>query len=168
MKLNPLPIKAMILLMVLLVAAANGCSSLEMARNDLLKAHAETVYADWHLIRVQGEEVGYHTISVLEEAVIRHGKAANPIAMELLQSFDYRHRCSGLTILIRVNGSKAIEDVLIDHLDDPFGPIRWECWHQLRETGLLELESMPHNRDPLAEWKALKKKSLEKKAKRKP
>ncbi|MCD4825299.1 MAG: hypothetical protein K8S55_11905 [Phycisphaerae bacterium] len=148
-------------IVLILAIIASGCNSLEMAKQDLLDAYAENAYADWEIELVQGEEPGYIGIPALEKAVIKHGKAANPVARELLRSFDYRHRCSGLTILIEVNGPRAIREVLIRHLSDSNNAIRWHCWHELREIDVLELVSMPYRKgydDYIAEWKALKTK----------
>jgi len=132
-----------------------------MAKQDLLNAYAEIAPLYWEFEMVQGRERCYCGIPVLEKAIIKHGKAANPVARELLRSFDYRHRCSGLTILIKVNGPRAIREVLIRHLGDSEDAIRWKCWYTLREIDVLELESMPYRtdyNDYIAEWKALQTK----------
>lgn len=139
----------------------SGCSPITMAKKDILAAYSENATADWRLERSRGEDgQGYYSIPLLERALIAQGAAAEPIAEEFLESFDHRLRCTGLTVLIAVRGSKGVTSVLIDHLDDPYGPIRWHCWHALYDMGIIALETMPPKRDCLRPWRTIKEQCI--------
>lgn len=135
-----------------------GCGgrSLESARNDLLMCYSSNTFADWHLERDQGRD-GFYGVPHAEREIISHDQAAVPVAQELMASFDHRLRCSGLTIISAVKGEKDAVDVFVEHLDDPYGPIRWRCWYALNDAGVLPLESMPDSGNcGIERWKALK------------
>jgi len=136
---------------------AAGSRGLESAKNDLLMGYSANSAADWRLERSRAKD-GYYHLPGAEEAIIAYGKPAVPIAEELLESFDHRVRCSGLTVLAAVEEKEAMIPVFVEHLDDPYGPIRWKCWQGLHEMNALPLESMPSpRRDDLGQWKRLKR-----------
>ncbi len=148
---------AMATMVAMCLLEVAGCRSLESAKNELLWCYSENAVADWRFDRERGDG-GYYGVPRSERAIIAHGKAAIPVAEEFMMSFDPRIRCSGLRIISAVIGREAAAGVFVEHLDDPYGPIRWQCWHGLHEMNLLPLESMPDpRRDHLKQWKRLKK-----------
>ncbi len=150
---------AVVMLLSAAVLSSSGCNGadVDVAKRNLLAAYAQNGEADWRLERERPEAAGFYGIPRLEDPLISHGQAAVPVAQGLLRSFDHRVRCSGLTILVAIHGVKNMQDVLIDHLDDPYEPIRWKCWHLLRDRGLVTLESMPTHEDYLSRWLQVKR-----------
>ena len=135
----------------------DGCSAIDTAKRNLIAAYAQNSLADWRLEREKPEYAGFYGIPQFENPLIAQGNAAVPVAKEFLRSFDHRIRCSGLTILLCIRGAKNIKSTLIDHLDDSYGPIRWECWYLLKDMKLVTLESMPKDEDYLSGWRQVKR-----------
>lgn len=129
---------------------------LDAARKGLLASYSASTAADWLLER-RKDEYGYYGLPGAEGEIIAFGQAAVPIAEEFLASFDHRIRCSGLTIMSEIVGSQGRSKVFVEHLDDPYSPIRMKCWHALKELSALPAESAPPAcHDYLRHWKRLK------------
>lgn len=137
-----------------------GCSSPKSASRSILAHWAELAHADWLYEMEKGQD-SYYSVQVFEDELIAHGQAADAEAMKMLRNFDHRVRCSGLTVIIGIRGLDGAKDVLVEHLTDPYEPIRWRCWHQLHDLRAVDLDSMPARRDFLGQWKRLKLQLLE-------
>lgn len=138
-----------------------GCdNAAQRGKRMLLAARAENARADFLFDLEEFPEQAYGGIPAIEKDIIATGSDARPVARELLMDFDHRLRCSGLTIMMEVGDPEEVKRILVEHLVDPYEPIRWKCWHKLEELGLVGLDSMPRHDDSLQQWKDLRDQCL--------
>ncbi len=136
-----------------------GCGSPLTAAKAIRQYWSEVETAEWVMEQQEqqeGREGAFYGVPVLEKKLIAFGQSADAEAIRLTRSFDHRVRCSGLNAIMGIRGREGAKNVLVEHLTDPYEPIRWFCWHELNELGLLDLTSMPVDRDCLGQWKRLK------------
>ena len=145
---------------VMAAAFLAGCNSPAAVSNGIVRHWDELSEADWELEQEKGQN-SYYGVPVLENKLIAHGQAGETEAMKLVRNFDHRIRCSGLTVIIGIKGRDRAKDVLVQHLTDPYEPIRWRCWHELRDLGVVSIDSMPARQECLSQWKHLKLELLE-------
>lgn len=144
-------------MVVVCITLCCGCSGMRArtAEWQIRQTASLTQAADWKSERAKEpiHHAYYHFAG--EAELIACGQAAMPYLHKLLYNFDHRLRCVGITVMLEVARSATTRRILVEHLDDPYLPIREKCMSELWWMGWRDLPSIV-NKTSVAEWKALK------------